>query len=115
MEVTHYTYDGKRYREIVSHEYAPLQLFQKDYEKAGHRTNLNPCDAERWMLTVELGPEKTATKIQKIQIEIGRKTYAIDLETGDVSTYEFSRGCDESGDSEGFEVVGKIVKVQEAL
>lgn len=47
--------------------------------------------------------------MRMITILINGKSYDINLETGIVRTYMFSKGGDESGDIEGYEDVGKII------
>lgn len=47
-----------------------------------------------------------------INIRIGQTTYRLNLASGTVWSYKFSRGSDESGDFEGWEPVGNIVGME---
>lgn len=53
--------------------------------------------------------------VRKIFIKIGNSSYCVNLETGNVIEYVYSKGSDEDGDIEEQVTVGKIVRTEEAL
>lgn len=58
MEVTHYTHEGYKYRQIVSKAYSPLRELRDQYKSDGHNTWINLHSTNKWQLTIQLGKEE---------------------------------------------------------